>query len=86
MKTKLLKKHHKNCYALRDVAKGNWATPWFLDTYNPSRHFSADTLCRTRDDKYRGTDRWIKLRCNDSNCPAILAMRVDIIEELAYEL
>ena len=86
MKTKLLKKHHENCYALIEVAKGNWATPWFLNTYQPLFHFNADTLCRIRDDKYRGTDRWIILGCNDSDCPAQLAMRVDIIEELAYEL
>ena len=83
MKTKLLKKHSKDCCALKAVARGDWATPWYLNTYQPLVCFLADTLCRIRTDKLRGTYRWIKLRCNDPACEAELAMRVNVIEELA---
>jgi hypothetical protein len=85
MITKLLIPHRKGCYAVEAVKRKDWDSPWFMNTYQPAKleHFLADEICRVRQDKYRGTKRWIKLGCNDPDCPAKLAMKVDTIETLA---
>ncbi len=88
MITKLLIPHKEGCLAVEACKPGNinnWDTPWFMNTYQPDKleHFLADSICRIRHDKYRGTRRWIKLGCNDQDCPAKIAIKVDIIEHLA---
>ncbi len=85
MITKLLQPHKKDCCAVKAVKSGDWETPWFMNTYAPEKleTFLADSICRIRTDKHRGTSRWIILRCNDTDCEAKLAMKVSIIEHLA---
>ena len=82
MNVKLLKEHKKDCGAVMACKRGDWKSPWFLDTYNPTEHFLADSICRTRNDKYRGTSRWILARCNDPKCDAEIAVLVTAIEDL----
>ena len=82
MNVKLLKEHRKDCVAVIACKRGDWSTPWFLDTYTPAEHFLADSICRVRNDKYRGTSRWLLARCNDPNCDAEIAVMVNAIEEL----
>jgi len=88
MMTKLLKPHREGCVAVKACQPGDpngWTTPWYLNTYFPEdiETFTADSICRRRSDKYKGSTRWIVLECNDPDCGARLAMKVEAIEDLA---
>ena len=85
MKTKLFIKHRKDCVALQACKRGDWETPWFLDDSPINYELSiwADSLCR----KNRGTyHRWIALRCNDPDCPAMMRIGSQEIEVMAQKL
>lgn len=71
IRTKLLKKHSKDCRAITCVADGRWDSPWAPFTGNA---FYADTLCRIRSDRFRGSHRWLTVGCNDACCPALIAV------------
>lgn len=82
MNVKLLKEHRKECVALMACKKGDWRSPWFLDACNPWSLFLADSICRIRNDKYRGTSRWIVAKCNDPSCDAKIAVLINVMEDL----
>ncbi len=85
MNAKIIKKHRKECSAIYVYKRGDWISPLFLDTYDPQKHFLADSLCRQRNDKYRGTFKWILLQCNDPDCDAQVAVQVNAIEEFVQK-
>ena len=84
MKTKLIKKHQKNCCAVKSVKRGDWESPWFFNTYkfHTCTHIRADKRCGNTGDTYR----WVKMGCNNPDCDAQMAIRVDVIEDLAEQL
>jgi hypothetical protein len=68
-----LESHRPGCYALANVKDGTWDTPWaFL--YDP---VYRDSLGR----KNGMGSRWWHIRCNDSNCPALILVNERVILE-----
>jgi len=82
MKAKLLKNHTPDCHAVNAVERGNWTTPWYLDTWQGPEVLRRSSVCDKRGDFYR----WVVFNCNARNCSATLAVLVSKIEELAEQL
>lgn len=74
MRTKILGKHRKDCYALASVKSGDWDTPWaFLETTE-----YRDRAGRRQSKRFVG-NRWWRVRCNDPDCSAEIAVEEDSI-------
>ena len=77
LRTKLLEKHRAGCTAQRNTRGHVWPTPWAY--FGDSEY--RDSIGRVLGD-HRG-ERWIRLRCNDINCPAIIIVaEVDLLSLL----
>lgn len=75
-------KHRADCIAVKNVDDGNWDTPWYVT----GKTVWADTVGRQRNDRYRGTSRWIVLGCNSvagHECPAEVWVLEDSICRIA---
>lgn len=63
MKTLIKKKHKKNCFALEEVERGDWATPWA---------FPYDIIWANKwgnvTPSGRGQMLWVRVCCNDPTC------------------
>lgn len=59
----ILKRHSRDCYALKNTVNCFWPTPW--------SHFGTveyrDSIGRIRTS---GGSRWWRIRCNCTHCPA----------------
>jgi hypothetical protein len=76
VKTKFINNHSGDCYSVKNVKSGLWGTPW---SYIDGAVY-ADKIGRLRKS---GGQRWIKVRCNCTYCPAeILVCETDILESL----
>lgn len=74
-KVKLLEKHNEKCFYQK-----SGDINWFYNTYEPKEHISADKIFRKRKSAHY---RWLMFGCNDPQCSARLAVRVDGIEDYA---
>lgn len=71
MNYKLIKKHKKNCTALRHVQEGIWNSPWFI--------IEEHTWGRANSPTSSGWRYWIWFRCSSNDCPAKIAVKEDFI-------
>ena len=75
MKTKMnirrKNKHLKDCAAMKAVKDGTWKTPWAYPELAIANRFANKT------ETHRGYVGWLKVRCNDTRCPAELWVRND---------
>ena len=79
MISKVMVPHQHACPAVYNTHRGQWDTPWYLDTWTPAPHEYRDSIGR----KSSGGRRWLRLRCNARECPAEAILSVDAIEALA---
>jgi hypothetical protein len=75
IRTKFIRKHVKNCRAVKYYDDGEWVTPWaYLEEV-----VYADSIGRIRNDKLRGSYRWWVARCNIPDCPGKIMIKEDDI-------
>jgi hypothetical protein len=75
---KVMGKHHAECYACKNEAKGFWQTCWGPVAWG--KHGGPITRTERR---YGKTGRrslyWLRYLCNDTKCPAELWIATDWI-------
>ena len=74
-KVKVVGKHDKKCYAVKNQLKGTWSTPWgpikgLVDTWH---NFGKGRTLKT----------WLVFVCNCTFCKAELHVDKDFIEQKA---
>lgn len=70
MKTRLLVKHKKDCWAVKSVKNGTWRTSW--------SGIVEQSTSRAKDGSNRGTGYfWHHIPCNCPNCPGVLLVKFD---------
>lgn len=70
VRSKIIRNHKRGCYALAAAAKNAWPHPWSVPSGDVHR---LDLMGR----RNGGGRRWIEYRCNDADCPALLAVLED---------
>ena len=73
MKTRVVERHNRNCWARRAVLRGELDTAWgtVSDAFRIFRH---GKIGRTRP--------YVVVRCNDPECPAEIAVELEDVLEL----
>jgi len=79
VKTKLIKKHAKDCYAVKNTENGSWPYPWAYITDEATYGTKVSPV------NARSSTRWRYLRCNCTHCDAELAFREEDILALIHE-
>ena len=70
IRSKIIRHHKKGCAALAAAIERTWHHPWAIPT--GEIHY-LDIMGRNN-----GTGRrWIEYRCNDIDCPALVAIMED---------
>jgi len=68
IKTKLIGKHHKDCYAIKNYNEGKWDTPWAYIMDGRTYGTKVAPIHK------KGNSPWIYVRCNCTHCDAKLAV------------
>ena len=71
MKTLQKKPHKYGCFAVEEVRRGFWKSPWAYPELFFANKFGNETKTG------RGTKSWVKVKCNDPSCPAYLLVDND---------
>lgn len=74
---RLLIRHSKTCFAVKNVLNGTWDHAWFLNAMQPV--VSRDKLGRANNGGYT---TWLQFICNCSQCPGLLIVRQSAVREL----
>jgi hypothetical protein len=74
MKHKIVKKHAKDCYAVRNTDSGQWDSPWSGIVVD-SKWGRKNSL------KRQGSTHWLLVSCNCTYCPARLAVVASVLYE-----
>lgn len=81
MKTRIFQKHARDCHALVMVARGALTTAWSL--IEDDQGFRANAAGVVSYTDRTNPYRWLIAICEDSDCPARIAIREqDILEAL----
>lgn len=73
LKCKVIRDHVAGCYARKNVRNGIWGTPW---AYVEQEADYRDVLGRRRKN---GRRRWLRVRCNCTDCNALI-----VIDETSF--
>ncbi len=80
LRFKVLRGHSRDCYAIKNVRRGFWSTPW---AYVQREADYRDSLGRERKD---GGRRWVRIGCNCTECPGLIAVEEStLLEMLPHE-
>ncbi len=84
MRVKLIRKHRKDCRAVRSWPHNPWAYFGSSERKKPPLpgSFYADALGRQYKNRAGCIHRWLRIGCNDSHCNAIAAVREQELLEL----
>ena len=73
-------KHNKDCAAMQATKEGYWKTPWAYPEITYANKRGNKTPAR------RGYIGWVKIICNDTQCPTELWIKNDdFLETLPKE-